>query len=141
MSQEKVLFANKDWKLIKVSTMSKDNKKQHFDQTEDMLFKSAIKHRCNYAGVRSTNPHSGIINTRGVKKEEPVYLDEEDTVTGKCWWCMTAVPEDVNALWKLQNWDVIPKVLISNAWHEDEVKSRFREIAAIDKRRKDNDKS
>ncbi len=135
MSQEKVLFTNEDWKLIEVSTISKDSKRQHFDQTEDMLFISAIKHKCNYASTRRSK-EGDVIGTWKSNLKESVYLDEEDTVKGRCWWCMKTVPEDVNALWKLQNWDVIPKVHISDSWNEGQVKARIREITKIDKSRK-----
>ena len=94
------------------------------------MFESVIKHRCPYGVIGESN----IVDTRNGEDHGGVsFLDEEDSVIGMCWWCMIAVPADLNALFKLQNWEAMLKVEISHTWDELEVEGRKAEIRNITK--------
>ena len=38
------------------------------------------------------------------------FLDEEDALFGACWWCRQEIPQEIQALWRLQNMDKIPEM-------------------------------
>jgi hypothetical protein len=35
------------------------------------------------------------------------YLDAEDSVVGKCWYCQEAAPRDLHTVWTIHNMDII----------------------------------
>jgi hypothetical protein len=39
------------------------------------------------------------------------YLDEVDSLVGKCWWCKEIVPDEVQGLWRLLNADKMPEII------------------------------
>ena len=127
MSQEKVLFTDHGWTLIQADSISQNSRDRCFTDSDrgSFLFTSVIKHKCDY----NIDSDVGPIDTRSVSSGSYTFLDEEDTVKGRCWWCMEFVPEGLNALWKLQNWNVMLKVFISDSWDADQVKMRMKEIA------------
>ncbi len=40
------------------------------------------------------------------------FLDEEDAIGGVCWWCKTVIPDEVQGLWKMLNWENIPNMRV-----------------------------
>ena len=38
------------------------------------------------------------------------FLDEEDCILGVCWWCKTPIPENVQGIWKMLNWETLPRM-------------------------------
>jgi hypothetical protein len=39
----------------------------------------------------------------------PQFLDEQDGLEGRCWWCGSYVPDSIKTVWTFQNWDVLGK--------------------------------
>lgn len=39
------------------------------------------------------------------------YLNAEDGLTGTCWWCKEKVPTSILGVWRLMNFDRIPRLL------------------------------
>lgn len=130
MSKEKVLFRENGWLLVRSSTISDQDRTRCFSYSDNFQFESVIKHMCPLDGV-VTNDNSTPMDTRNTPPGEMSYLDEEDSMTGTCWWCMTDIPPGLNALWRLQNWDFLLKVHISQTWDPDEVVSRKKDIEHI----------
>jgi len=131
--KEKILFREDGWLLVRSNTISKEDRERCFvhSDADYFLFESVIKHRCPFDG---TNVESGPIDTRkGQNHGGKSFLDEEDSVMGMCWWCMTAVPNDLNALFKLQNWEAILKVHVSHTWSEEDVEGRKADIRELQK--------
>ncbi|KKL76953.1 hypothetical protein LCGC14_2039700 [marine sediment metagenome] len=39
------------------------------------------------------------------------FLSSEDALQGQCWWCKAKVPESILTIWKLQNFDNLPRII------------------------------
>ena len=37
-------------------------------------------------------------------------MDEEDVIRGECWWCKDMIPEGVQFMWQMLNWQNLPKM-------------------------------
>ena len=133
MSKEKILFREGEWLLVRASTISQKDRDRCFTHTNagKFLFDSVIKHLCPYDGINIETEGSPR-DTRGGKIGGVSFLDEEDTVMGMCWWCMTSVPTGLITLWRLQNWDILTKVMVSDIWSEEEVNARKEDIVKIE---------
>jgi len=46
------------------------------------------------------------------------FMDEEDAIRGKCWWCKQSIPEGIQFMWKMLNWD---KLCHMRTYESDEV--------------------
>ncbi len=118
--------------LIRSSTISKEDRTRCFVHSDPdfFMFESVIKHHCPFDGI---NIESSPRDTRKGQDNGGIsFLDEEDSVMGICWWCMTSVPNDLNALFKLQNWEAMLKVHVSHTWtDEEEVEERKANIREI----------
>ncbi len=58
------------------------------------------------------------------------YLDSEDSLIGKCWYCMMQAPHDLHTLWMIHNMDIIHNMPdpLKNSWETDYLKSRIKDI-------------
>ena len=45
-------------------------------------------------------------------------MDEEDALRGQCWWCKVSIPEGVQFMWQMLNWDKLPHM---RRYESDEV--------------------
>ena len=39
------------------------------------------------------------------------FLSSEDALQGQCWWCKEHVPESINTVWKLHNFDNLDRII------------------------------
>lgn len=130
--REKILFREDGWFLIRSSTISDEDRARCFTHNDAnfFMFESVIKHRCPFDGI-DIRQGVGPNDSRHGEPGGMSFLDEEDSVMGMCWWCMTAVPNDLNALFKLQNWEAMLKVHVSETWGEEDVEGRKSCIRSI----------
>jgi hypothetical protein len=64
------------------------------------------------------------------KECEIRYLDAEDSVVGKCWYCMTPAPHDLHTVWTIHNLDIIHTIPDpwGDSWEEKYLKNRIADI-------------
>lgn len=64
------------------------------------------------------------------KESEIRYLDAEDSVRGKCWYCMAKAPHDLYTVWTIHNLDIIHQLSDPprTAWTPEYIEERIRNI-------------
>jgi hypothetical protein len=65
------------------------------------------------------------------KECEIRYLDAEDSVVGKCWYCMERAPHDLHTIWTIHNMDIIREIPdpFQDSWEESYKNGRIEDIA------------
>ena len=66
------------------------------------------------------------------------YLDAEDSVMGKCWYCMERAPHDLHTVWTIHNMDIIHSLPdpLKDSWESKYLDSRVKDIAESKKNAK-----
>ena len=52
------------------------------------------------------------------------FMDEEDCIWGECWWCKTTIPDNIQFMWQMLNWDKLPDMRRYVSGKEDESKNQ-----------------
>ena len=66
--------------------------------------------------ILSTDKMAGYMNQTAVighkcsEFEIVQFMDEEDSIRGECWWCKTGIPDHIQGLWKMMNWEKLPNM-------------------------------
>ena len=60
--------------------------------------------------VRISYDQMAIIGHRCKTFKVAQFLSSEDALQGQCWWCKAKVPESILTIWKLQNFDQLPRI-------------------------------
>ncbi len=95
------------WCLVDASSID-DATKSLIDGQE---FVSFIWHDCESLKFEYKD---AVVNGSEVR-----YLDAEDSVMGKCWYCMEDAPHEVHTVWTIHNMDfihAIPERPGGNSW-------------------------
>lgn len=83
---------------------------QDYFEDEDVLFNA------DPWAILSTEKLAGymlqecVVGHKCVQFEIVQFLDEEDVLRGQCWWCKEVIPEEIQGLWKMYNWENLPKM-------------------------------
>lgn len=83
---------------------------QDYFEKDDVLFDA------NPWAILSTDKLAGymmqvaVIGHKCDQFDVVQFLDEEDCILGVCWWCKTPIPENVQGMWKMLNWDTLPRM-------------------------------
>ena len=83
---------------------------QEYFDPDDVLFDErpwAILKTDKLAGYMA---QVAVIGHKCDKFDVVQFLDEEDSIRGECWWCKTSIPEAVQGLWQMLNWENLPKM-------------------------------
>ena len=83
---------------------------QEYFDPEDVLFDErpwAILKTDKLAGYMA---QVAVVGHKCDKFDVVQFLDEEDSIRGECWWCKTTIPEGVQGLWQMLNWENLPKM-------------------------------
>ena len=81
---------------------------QDYFEDDDVLFREEPW------AILSTDKLAGYMNQVSVighkcdQFDVVQFLDEEDAIVGECWWCKHPIPESIQALWKMHNWEALP---------------------------------
>ena len=47
------------------------------------------------------------------------FLSSEDAMQGQCWWCKANIPESIITIWKLHNFDNLPRLITQHHKYRD----------------------
>jgi len=61
--------------------------------------------------IKSFYDQIAIIGHRCKTFKVAQFLSSEDSLQGQCWWCKADVPESILTIWKLQNFDHLPRII------------------------------
>ncbi len=63
------------------------------------------------------------------------YLDDEDSLMGKCWYCMAPAPEGIHTMWMIHNMDNIKDMMdpLVASWEKNYLEERIKDIASLKK--------
>jgi hypothetical protein len=86
--QEDTLFKEDQWYVLKLDRMLDADP---FDSENMRIMQSGIGHDCRHFEIPN---HIQI-------------LGGDDCVAGVCWWCKEVIPEAVQTIWTLHNFDYI----------------------------------
>lgn len=66
----------------------------------------------------------------GCDESEIRYLDAEDSLMGKCWYCQAKAPPHLRTVWTIHNMDIIPNLPdpIEESWTPKYLKTRLADI-------------
>jgi hypothetical protein len=89
---EDILFQEEGWYVLRLDRMLQEDPLD--DLLEDLGVASAIGHDCQH--------FSEMHNVQ--------LLAGDDCLAGYCWWCKEAVPESVQTVWTIHNFDYIRSI-------------------------------
>ena len=101
---------------------------QEYFDVQDVLFEErpwAILATDKLAGYMA---QVAVVGHKCEKHDVVQFLDEEDALLGVCWWCKDKIPESIQALWKMLNWEHIPQMRVyatDEKWAEMKPQTRF----------------
>lgn len=83
---------------------------QDYFEKDDVLFEAnpwAIVKTDKLAGYMA---QIAVIGHKCDRFDVVQFLDEEDCLLGVCWWCKESIPDEIQGMWKMLNWNQIPKM-------------------------------
>jgi len=110
------------WMLVDEKEVSQEQK----ELTEGEMMLSFIWHECEALRFEFTDEE--LDN----QESEVRYLDAEDSIKGKCWFCMADAPPELHSVWMIHNMDIIPRLRLpaddQSSWSPKYVKMRLTDI-------------
>jgi hypothetical protein len=108
------------WRLIDAKVVD-DRKKGLIDVSE---FVSFMWHNCEALMFEYRDEEDAETEC------EIRYLDAEDSVMGKCWYCQEAAPHDLHTVWTIHNMDIIHNIPDprNDSWGEKYLENRIKDI-------------
>ena len=100
--EDDVLFSDHPWAILKTDKMAGYMKQV-----------AVIGHKCDSFDVVQ-------------------FMDAEDSIRGECWWCKTSIPDHIQGLWQMMNWDRIPHMRVydtDDELYDKNLGTRFKKSA------------
>ena len=112
------------WCLVSADAVDDDKK----DVLGGQSFSSFMWHDCDALKFE-------YLDEETAGESEIRYLDEEDSQTGKCWYCMERAPNDIYTIWTIHNMSIIASLIdpMDEAWEAKYVENRIKDIEACKK--------
>ncbi len=92
---------------------------------------SLMWHHCEALVFEYTDEYTD--DEEGGRESEVRYLDPEDSLMGKCWYCMDEAPDNLRTVWTIHNMDIIHQIPNpkESQWAPEYVKAREEDISRL----------